>query len=151
MKTPLNIPETDWRQVRQICRRHGIDPLLIVAIGWCETQWFTKGDGLKGNGLGVGSYDSGSTYRYAGVRGQVTRACEILLRNNVTTIIDVLEGKLHASGKWEAGKYVGAAGTVKWASADTADGGPKGSAAFPWSRNVIKCYARIVRELAKEV
>ncbi len=151
MSTPLNIPDNDWRIVRQICRRHGVDPLLIVAIGWCETHWFTKGDGLKGNGLGVGSYDSGSTYRYAGVRAQVTRACEILLRNKVTSIVDIAEGKLHATGRWnrEKNRYVGPPGSVRWASADTADGGPHGGPAFPWSRNVIKTYARIIRDLAK--
>lgn len=151
MKTPLNIPENDWRVVRQICRRHGVDPLLIVAIGWCETHWFTKGDGLKGNGLGVGSYDSGSTYRYAGVRAQVTRACEILAKNKATTIADIADGKLHASGRWDNGKYVGPGGSVRWASADTADGGPHQGQPYPWTRNVIKTYARIIRDLAKEV
>ncbi len=144
MKTPLGIPEGDWKLVRQICRRHGVDPLLIVAIGWSETHWFTKGDGLKGNGLGVGSYDSGSTYRYAGVRAQVTRACEILIRNKATTIVDIAEGRLHSTGRWANGKYVGPPGSVRWASADTQDRG------YPWTRNVIKTYLRIVRELAKE-
>ena len=83
--TPAGIPEEDWTLVRRICRRHGVDPLLIVAIGMAETHWFTKGDGLKGNGLGVGSYDSGSTYKYSGVRGQVRRACEILAMRRAAT------------------------------------------------------------------
>ena len=139
--TPAGIPEADWKLVRRICRKHGVDPLLIVAIGMAETHWFTKGDGLKGNGLGVGSYDSGSTYKYAGVRGQVTRACEILLKNKATTIVDIVDGKLHASGKWVDGKYVGPGGSVRWASADTEDRG------YPWSANVIKIYKRLVKEL----
>jgi hypothetical protein len=130
--TPLGIPVDDWRIVRNVCRKHGVDPLLIVAIGWSETHWFTKGDGLKGNGLGVGSYDSGSTYKYSGVRKQVIRACEILIKNKATSIVDVAEGRLHSSGKWVAGKYVGVGGTIKWASADTADRG------FPWTKNVVE-------------
>lgn len=138
--TPAGIPEADWRLVRRVCRRQGVDPLLIVAIGMAETHWFTKGDGLKGNGLGVGSYDSGSTYKYAGVRGQVVRACEILLKNGVRSIVDVMDGKLHASGRWENDKYVGPAGSVRWASADTEDRG------FPWSRNVITIYKKLVKE-----
>jgi len=143
MSTPLNIPEADWKIVRNVCRKHGVDPILIVSIGWAETHWFTKGDGLKGNGLGVGSYDSGSVYTYSGVRGQVQRACEILQKRKATTIVDIMEGALHSSGKWVKGKYVGPPGSIKWASADTADGGPHGGAAYPWSRNVILTYKRI--------
>jgi hypothetical protein len=78
----------------------------------------------------------------------VTRACEILIKNKATTIVDILDGKLHASGRWENGKYVGAGGSVKWASADTADGGPHQGHPFPWSANVVKIYKRLVRELA---
>ena len=141
--TPLGIPEDDWRIVRNVSRKHGVDPLLIVAIGWSETHWFTKGDGLKGNGLGVGSYDSGSVYKYAGVRKQVKRACEILIRRKATSIVDIMEGALHASGKWENGKYVGAMGSVEWASADTADRG------FPWTKNVVSTYKKIVRDFVK--
>lgn len=147
MITPAGIPEADWLLVRRICRKHGVDPLLIVAIGMAETHWFTKGDGLKGNGLGVGSFDSGSVYKYAGVRGQVTRACEILIKNKATTIVDIVDGKLHATGRWENGKYVGPGGSVKWASADTADGGPHQGQPFPWSANVVKIYKRLVKEL----
>jgi hypothetical protein len=141
VNTPAGIPEADWALVRKICRKHGVDPLMIVAIGMAETHWFTKGDGLKGNGLGVGSYESGYTYKYAGVAGQVTRACEILVKRKVTTIVDILEGKLHSTGKWVDGKYVGGPGSVKWASADTADRG------FPWSSNVVKIYKRLVKAL----
>jgi hypothetical protein len=148
MTTPYNIPDSDWKTVRRICRRHGIDPLLIVAIGIAETHWFTRGDGLKGNGLGVGSYDSGSTYKYSGVQGQVRRACEILAKRKVTTIIDIVDGKLHSSGKWVNGKYVGVGGTIKWASADTADGGPHKGKPYPWSANVISIYKKLVAGLS---
>ncbi len=144
---PAGVPEADWKLVRQICRKHGVDPLLIVAIGMAETHWFTKGDGLKGNGLGVGSYDSGSTYKYSGVAGQVERACEVLVRRKVTTIVDIVEGKLHSTGKWVNGKYVGPAGSIKWASADTADGGPHKGQPYPWSSNVVKIYKRMVKAL----
>jgi hypothetical protein len=147
--TPANIPEADWKLVRRICRKHGVDPLLIVAIGMAETRWFTLGDGLTGNGLGVGSYDSGSTYKYSGVQGQVRRACEILIKNKATSIVDILDGKLHSSGKWVNGKYVGVGGTIKWASADTADGGPHKGKPYPWSANVISIYKRLVKDLGK--
>jgi len=145
--TTIGIPEADWKLVRRICRKHGVDPLLIAAIGMAETHWFTKGDGLKGDGLGVGSYDSGSTYKYSGVDGQVTRACEILVKNKATTIIDIVDGKLHSSGKWVLGRYVGPGGSIKWASADTADGGPHKGVAYPWSANVVKIYKRLVGAL----
>jgi hypothetical protein len=123
-----------------------VDPLLIVAIGFAETQWFKAGLGLKGLGLGVGAYDSGATFKYAGVENQVTRGCQILRRNRVRFVYDVAEGKLHASGCWVDGKYVGPPGSVRWASADTADGGPHGGAPFPWSRNVVLVYLRLLRE-----
>jgi hypothetical protein len=77
----------------------------------------------------------------------VTRACEILIKNKATTIVDIIDGKLHASGSWKNGKYVGPGGSVRWASADTADGGPHGGQPFPWSANVVKIYKRLVRAL----
>lgn len=138
VKTPGNIPAEDWEIVQAVARAYEVDPLLIVAIGFAETQWFTRGLGLQGLGLGVGAYDSGPTFRFAGVKKQVKRGCEILRRNRVRFIYDIADGKLHATGSWVNGKYVGGPGSVKWASADTADRG------FPWSRNVVAVYMRLL-------
>jgi hypothetical protein len=138
--TPGNIPVDDWKIVEEVARGYEIDPLLLVAIGFAETQWFKAGLGLKGLGLGVGAYDSGPTFRYAGVKKQIVRACQILRRNRVRFIYDVANGKLHSTGCWVDGKYLGGPGSVKWASADTADRG------FPWSKNVVSIYRRLLRE-----
>jgi hypothetical protein len=146
-ETPGGIPSEDWDVVQKVARAYEVDPLLIVAIGFAETQWFKSGLGLQGLGLGVGAYDSGATFRYAGVKKQVERGCQILRRNRVRFVYDVALGKLHSTGCWEwvDGKpvrYVGGPGSVKWASADTADRG------FPWSRNVVAVYRRLLAELA---
>lgn len=139
-KTPGDIPVEDWELVKVIAKGYEVDPLLIVAIGFAETQWFKAGLGLRGLGLGVGAYDSGPTFRYAGVQRQVERGCQILRRNKVRYIYDVVDGKLHATGSWVDGKYVGPPGSVKWASADTADRG------YPWTRNVVAVYRRLLTE-----
>lgn len=145
-KTPGGIPAEDWAVVQSIARSYEVDPLLIVAIGFAETQWFKTGLGLQGLGLGVGAYDSGPTFKYAGVEKQVKRGCQILRRNRVRFVYDIVDGKLHATGRWVKGRYVGPPGSVKWASADTADGGPHGGRPFPWSHNVVAVYRRLLAE-----
>jgi hypothetical protein len=147
--TPGNIPVEDWKVVQKVARAYEVDPFLIVAIGFAETQWFKKGLGLQGLGLGVGAYDSGATFRYAGVKKQVERGCQILRRNRVRFVYDIALGKLHSTGRWEWAdgkpvRYVGPPGSVKWASADTEDRG------FPWSRNVVSIYLRILAEFQRQ-
>lgn len=131
------IPLEDWEIVCEIADANGVDPLILVAIGFAETAWFTKGDGLKGNGLGCGSYDSGSTYKYAGVRKQCEFACRNFKKNKVKTIDDIRGGKLYSTGKWVDGKYVGPGGSIKWASADTQDRG------YPWTKNVVSIWEKL--------
>ncbi len=131
------IPLEDWEIVCEVANTNGVDPLILVAIGFAETAWFTKGDGLKGNGLGCGSYDSGSTYKYAGVRKQCEFACRNFKRNKVKTIEDIRAGNLHSTGKWVDGKYVGPGGSIRWASADTQDRG------YPWTRNVVSIWEKL--------
>ena len=131
------IPLEDWKIVCEVADANGVDPLVLVAIGFAETAWFTKGDGLKGNGLGCGSYDSGSTYKYAGVRKQCEFACRNFKKNKVKTIDDIRAGKLYSTGKWLDGRYVGPGGSIKWASADTQDRG------YPWTRNVVSIWEKL--------
>lgn len=58
--------------VYKISNQYGVDPKLILAIGWHETQWGRLGDGKSGMYTGYGSYDSGSDYSLAGFESQVT-------------------------------------------------------------------------------
>ena len=55
-----------------IAKQYNVDPNLILAIGWHETNWGRAGDGTKGMYTGYGSYDSGSDYTLAGFKSQVT-------------------------------------------------------------------------------
>lgn len=57
--------------VYKISNQYGVDPKLILAIGWHETQWGRLGDGKSGMYTGYGSYDSGSDYSLAGFESQV--------------------------------------------------------------------------------
>lgn len=57
--------------VYKIAGQYNVDPKLILAIGWHETQWGRLGDGTSGMYTGYGSYDSGSDYSLAGFESQV--------------------------------------------------------------------------------
>lgn len=57
--------------VYKIAGQYNVDPKLILAIGWHETQWGKLGDGTSGMYTGYGSYDSGSDYSLAGFESQV--------------------------------------------------------------------------------
>lgn len=83
---PKFIPAGDWNIVSSLAKAAGVDPALMAAIGWWETHWGKLGDGRKGNLLGVGSFDSGSTYKYAGVKNQITMGLKILNADHVTGI-----------------------------------------------------------------
>ena len=135
-----SITSEDWAIVERLASAQNVDPLILVAIGFAETAWGTKGDGLKGNILGAGSYDSGSTYKYAGVEKQCEFALKNFKKNKVKTIQDIKAGNLQSTGKHVDGKYVGPAGSIKWASADTADKG------FPWTKNVVTIWTRLSGE-----
>ena len=90
---PGGIPRTDWRMVKSIASRYGVDPLLLVAIGKIETDWGRLGDGRNGNVLGVGSYDTGSSYQWAGLRNQLRKGSELLKSWGATTLDAVVGGK----------------------------------------------------------
>lgn len=92
-KTPGGIPMKDWRLAQRIARKHRVDPLVLVAIGKIETDWGRLGDGRKGNILGVGSFDSGSSYKWAGVRNQLKKGAELLQSWGVRGIHDIKAGK----------------------------------------------------------
>lgn len=64
----------DLNIVYSIAAKYNVDPKLILAIGWLETQWGRLGDGKKGMVLGYGSFDSGSDYSYSGLEKQVSGA-----------------------------------------------------------------------------
>jgi hypothetical protein len=91
--TPGSIPNADWDTAKKWGGSYGVDPLLLVAIGFHETHWGTLGDGRNGNVLGVGSFDSGSSYKWAGVDNQLHEGAKILSQHGVHTIADVRAGK----------------------------------------------------------
>lgn len=92
-KGPGGISAGDWALVKQIAGRYGVDPYLLVAIGFHETGWGKLGDGRYGNVLGYGSYDSGSTYKYAGLSNQLAGAASLLSGWGVHTVSDFAAGK----------------------------------------------------------
>lgn len=95
-RTPGGIPEKDWRAAQRIGRHHKVDPLLLVSIGKIETDWGRLGDGRKGNILGVGSFDSGSSYQWAGVHNQLKKGAELLQGWGVRSVGDIKRGKASA-------------------------------------------------------
>lgn len=95
--TPGSIPNADWSLAKKWGSAYGVDPMLLVAIGFHETHWGTLGDGRNGNVLGVGSFDSGSSYKWSGVDNQLHEGAKILAQHGVHTIGDVRAGK---AGWW---------------------------------------------------
>ena len=90
---PGGISSGDWAKVQTYAGVKQIDPLVLVAIGKHETNWGQAGDGRLGNVLGVGSYDSGSTYKFAGIDGQLAEGTRLLASWGVHTIGDITAGK----------------------------------------------------------
>jgi hypothetical protein len=90
---PGGISAEDWAKVQTYANAKQIDPLILVAIGMHETDWGRLGDGRLGNVLGVGSYDGGSTYRYAGIDDQLGEGSRLLAGWGVHTIGDLAAGK----------------------------------------------------------
>lgn len=90
---PGGISVGDWSLVQQIASQYHVDPYILVAIGFHETGWGALGDGRNGNVLGYGSFDSGSTYKYAGLANQLSGAARLLSGWGVHTIQDVVNGK----------------------------------------------------------
>lgn len=123
MAAPANaagVSAADWALVQKIATKYKIDPYILVAIGIHETGWGTLGDGRNGNILGVGSYDSGSTYKYAGLQNQLEGAAKILQGNGVHSIADIAAGKLAPAD-----------GKVKYASSPA------------WSSSIINVYNQV--------
>jgi murein DD-endopeptidase MepM/ murein hydrolase activator NlpD len=103
---PGGISAEDWAKVQTYANAKQIDPLVLVAIGKQETNWGQAGDGRLGNVLGVGSYDSGSTYKYAGIDGQLGEGSRLLASWGVHTIGDITAGKATdwaTDPGWESG------------------------------------------------
>jgi murein DD-endopeptidase MepM/ murein hydrolase activator NlpD len=90
---PGGISAEDWAKVQTYANAKQIDPLVLVSIGMHETDWGRLGDGRLGNVLGVGSYDAGSTYKYAGIDGQLAEGTRLLASWDVHTIDDLAAGK----------------------------------------------------------
>lgn len=93
MATPGDIPETDWAKAKQYGVKYGVDPLLLVAIGFQETNWGKAGLGRQGLILGVGAYDSGPVMTWKGLDKQLDQGAKILKKHDVTRIEDVRAGK----------------------------------------------------------
>lgn len=91
--TPGNIPAKDWLLAQSYGGIYGVDPLVLVAIGWHETQWGKLGAGRQGLYLGVGAYDSGPTMKFAGLANQLNQGAKILAEHGVHNIADIQAGK----------------------------------------------------------
>lgn len=91
--TPGGIPVADWILAQKWGAQFGVDPLLLVAIGFHETEWGKLGDGRNGNILGVGSFDTGSVHTWSGADAQLHEGAKILAAHGVHTIADVRAGK----------------------------------------------------------
>lgn len=101
-----SISAADWALAQKIGKEHGVDPRILVAIGMHETGWGTLGDGRNGNILGYGSFDSGSSYQWAGLQNQLEGAAGLLAGWGVHTIADVAAGKAShyaTDPNWSAG------------------------------------------------
>lgn len=104
--TPGNIPNKDWALVKTYGALYGIDPLVLVAIGFHETHWGTLGLGKQGLILGVGAYDSGASYKWRGLNAQLSQGAKILAQHGVHTIQDIMSGKASfwaTDPQWKAG------------------------------------------------
>lgn len=93
MAGPGGIPDKDWAMVKAYGARYNVDPLLLVAIGFQETNWGKTGLGTRGLILGVGAYDSGPTFKWAGLDKQLDQGGKILAQHGVHTVADVQAGK----------------------------------------------------------
>jgi|1185.fasta_scaffold00006_31 hypothetical protein len=93
MSGPGGIPDADWALAQQYGSLYGVDPLLLVAIGIHETGWGTTGLGRKGLTLGVGAFDSGPTYKWAGTSAQLQEGAKLLAQHGVKSVADVRTGK----------------------------------------------------------
>ena len=72
----MNIPDfinvDDWRKVVLYSLENKVNPYLIAAIGWHETQWGKLGWGKQGFILGVGCFsETNADYSYQGLDQQL--------------------------------------------------------------------------------
>jgi len=71
------IPVEDWDTVTSLCAYYDINPYIIAAIGWHETQWGRLGAGRSGFHLGVGVPNDNTMYpQFQGVYNQVNWAAK---------------------------------------------------------------------------
>lgn len=106
MAGPGGISDADWGKAKFIGAKYNVDPLLLVAIGFHETNWGKAGLGTKGLILGVGAYDSGPVYTWAGLEKQLDQGAKILSEHDVRSIDDVKAGKAAfwtATAGWKEG------------------------------------------------
>ena len=60
-----------WDKIFGYAAEYDVDPFLIGAIGWHETQWGVLGAGRQGYHTGYGATDSGLLNQYAGLDNQI--------------------------------------------------------------------------------
>lgn len=77
MKLPSWITLDDWDTVVEKSLQYGVNPALILAIGYHETKWGQLGWGRLGFHLGVGCFnESEADYHFQGLDRQVDWACQ---------------------------------------------------------------------------
>ena len=70
------LSKEEWELVKRISNEYNVDPLLIIAIGWHETNWGRLGAGRYGWHLGYGYYPGSKVKeKYQGLENQLRGAC----------------------------------------------------------------------------
>ena len=91
----------DWLLTLWVAARHGVDPLLLVAVGWRETNWGRRGAGKRGWHLGYGYFPGSPVLeRYRGLRNQLEGAASQLARDLGATPTSQSQLRRFASESW---------------------------------------------------
>jgi hypothetical protein len=93
----------DWLLASWVAGRHGVDPLLLVAIGWRETNWGRQGAGRLGWHLGYGYYPGSPVLeQYRGLRNQLEGTAAQLARD-LGPYISLFSLRRFARESWRPG------------------------------------------------
>ena len=127
MRKPDQVLQEEFDFVVSSCVASGVDPYLIFAIGWHETQWGTKGWGRYGYILGVGCYNEKKVdEHFKGLVAQVTWA--------VHNISDFIGFRVTQKGLENFARHVWKPGNPSL-----------------WAADVWRCYAELINAYAPEM
>ncbi|MGB9772344.1 MAG: hypothetical protein ACPLX7_10290, partial [Candidatus Kapaibacteriota bacterium] len=104
MKNSDMVTRSQWETIVRICSKYKVNPGLILAIGWHETQWGRLGAGQQGWYLGYGYYP-GSTVaeQYRGLENQLEGACKHIQAYLNPYPLDYAHLLSYSKNYWRAG------------------------------------------------